>query len=39
MFSPSSVKVAMLNTERARLHHRVNWNNAIPKILNEQYKK
>ena len=39
MFSPSSVKVAMLNTERSRLHHRVSWNNAIPKILNEKHKK
>ena len=39
MFSPSSVKVAMLNTERSRLHHRVSWNNAIPVILNEKYKK
>ena len=39
MFSPSSVKVAMLNTERSRLHHRVSWNNAIPVILNEKHKK
>ena len=39
MFSPSSVKVAMLNTERSRLHHRVSWNNAIPVILNEKYKR
>ena len=39
MFSPSAVKVAMLNTERSRLHHRVSWNNAIPMILNEKYKK
>tara|TARA_R110000765_G_scaffold256652_1_gene357037 strand:- start:35 stop:892 length:858 start_codon:yes stop_codon:yes gene_type:complete len=39
MFSPSAVKVAMLNTERSRLHHRVSWNNAIPVILNEKHKK
>ena len=39
MFNPSSVKVAMLNTERSRLHHRVSWNNTIPKILNQQHKK
>ena len=39
MFSPSAVKVAMLNTERSRLHHRVSWNNAIPMILSEKYKK
>tara|TARA_R100001463_G_scaffold1618_1_gene7021 strand:+ start:390 stop:1256 length:867 start_codon:yes stop_codon:yes gene_type:complete len=39
MFSPSAVKVAMLNTERSRLHHRVSWNNATPMILNEKHKK
>jgi len=39
LFSPSSVKVSVLNTENARLHHRVSWNNAVPKILNEKYKK
>jgi hypothetical protein len=39
LFSPSSVTVSVLNTENSRLHHRVAWNNTIPKILNEQYKK
>ena len=39
LFSPSSVKVSVLNTENARLHHRVSWNNAVPKILEEKYKK
>lgn len=39
LFSPSSVKVSVLNTENSRLHHRVSWNNAVPKILNEKYKK
>jgi hypothetical protein len=38
MFSPSSVKVAPMGTLQ-RLHHRVSWNNAIPVILNEKYKK
>lgn len=39
IFNPSSVKVNILNTKRSRLHHKVNWNNAVPKILNEEYKK
>jgi len=39
MFSPSSVKVSLMGETRKRLHHRVSWNNAVPKILNEQYKK
>jgi hypothetical protein len=38
MFSPSAVKVAPMGTLQ-RLHHRVSWNNAVPKILNEKYKK
>tara|TARA_R110000744_G_scaffold948_1_gene3488 strand:- start:1672 stop:2523 length:852 start_codon:yes stop_codon:yes gene_type:complete len=39
LFSPSSVKVSILNTGNSRLHHRVSWNNAIPKILNQKHKK
>ena len=38
MISPSSVTVGMLNTEKSRLHHRISWNNTVPKILNEKYK-
>ena len=39
MYSPSSVKVGLMGDRHIRLHHRINWNNAVPKILNEQYKK
>ena len=39
MFSPSSVKVSLMGETKKRLHHRVSWNNAVPKILNKQYKK
>tara|TARA_Y100000114_G_C11761110_1_gene329799 strand:- start:2631 stop:3485 length:855 start_codon:yes stop_codon:yes gene_type:complete len=38
LFNPSCVKVSMLNTERSRLHHKIKWNNAVPKIINEKYK-
>ena len=38
MFNPSSVKVGMLNTEKSRLHHKINWNNTVPKIINEKHK-
>jgi len=38
MFSPSSVKVAPMGKHQ-RLHHRISWNNAIPVILEEKYKK
>lgn len=39
IFSPQAVKVAMLNTSHKRIHHRINWNLCVPKILNEKYKK
>lgn len=39
MFSPSCVKVSLMGETRKRLHHRVSWNNAVPKILKEEHKK
>lgn len=39
LLSPSSVKVAPLNSNYARLHHRVSWNHTVPKILSESLKK
>jgi len=39
MLSPSSVKISMMGDKHRRLHHMVAWNNAIPVILNQKYKK
>jgi hypothetical protein len=39
MVMPSCVKVSMMGRTNRRLHHKTAWNNAVPKILNEQYKK
>lgn len=39
MYSPSSVKVAVMQSKNPRLHHRVFWKNAVPKILRESVKK
>lgn len=39
MLSPSSVKIALMGTKEARLHHKINYNNTIPCIINEKYKK
>ena len=39
IYSPSCVKVSAMGLNFRRLHHRVNWNNAAPKILNINYKK
>lgn len=35
----SSVKVTMMNTSHKRLHHKINWNNTVPKIISEDLKK
>lgn len=39
LFSPSCCKVAMMGDKNYRLHHKIKWNNAVPKILSEEYKK
>jgi len=39
MAMPSCTKVGILNTEHKRIHHKTKWNNAVPKIINEKYKK
>lgn len=39
IFSPSSVKVGLMGAKNKRLHHLVKWNNCVPVILEEKYKK
>jgi hypothetical protein len=45
MYAPSCVKVSEIsspqngNAGHARIHHKVNWNNAAPLILSQHYKK
>lgn len=39
MFSPSCVKVAAMGDKHYRLHYKISWNNAVPKILEEKHKK
>jgi len=38
MYNPSCVKIYLMGEAHKRLHHKVKWNNAVPKILNEKYK-
>lgn len=40
MYTPSAVKISVMggNSEH-RIHHHVNWNNCVPKILSEKYRK
>ena len=39
MYNPSSVKVGLMGAKNMRLHHKINWNKSVPKILEEKYKK
>lgn len=39
MYSPSSVKVKMIRSNHPRLHHQVDWKNAVPCILSEDCRK
>lgn len=39
MYAPSCVKINVMGVSSRRLHHRINWNNAVPKILNQSVKK
>jgi hypothetical protein len=39
MYAPSAVKISMMGDKNMRIHHRVNWNNCVPKIIREKYKK
>lgn len=39
MYMPSAVEMREMGTVNRRLHHHVKWNNCVPMILNERYKK
>lgn len=39
MFAPSCVEVAMMQSRHPRLHHRIKWDNAVPCIISEEYRK
>ena len=38
MYNPSCVKVSQIGYKEKRMHHKINWNNAVPKIINEKYR-
>lgn len=38
MYNPSCVKVREMGDKHKRVHHQVNWNNAVPKIISEKYR-
>jgi hypothetical protein len=39
IYAPSCVKVSWFGNNYARIHHRINWDAAVPKIMNERYRK
>ena len=39
MAMPSCIKVSMMYTKHKRIHHRIDWDCCVPKIINEKYRK
>lgn len=39
MAMPSCIKVSMMYTKHKRIHHRIDWECCVPKIINEKYRK
>jgi len=39
MMCPSFVKVSVIGELHHRFHHHVSWDHAVPKIINERYRK
>tara|TARA_R100001443_G_C3346956_1_gene175846 strand:- start:279 stop:1136 length:858 start_codon:yes stop_codon:yes gene_type:complete len=39
LFSPSCTAINLMGNKHRRLHHRISWNNAVPIIVDEKYKK
>lgn len=39
MYNPSCVKIRVMQTKFPRLHHSISWDNAVPVIISDGYKK
>ena len=39
MHAPAATKIGMMHTKFSRIHHLVRWNNAVPKIIRQEYRK
>lgn len=39
MYCPSFCKVDLMGTKNKRIHHKINWNHAVPKIISVEHKK
>jgi len=38
ILNPSCVTLDLMGNKDLRIHHKVHWNNAVPKILSKKYK-
>jgi len=39
MYAPSCTKIRQMQNKHGRLHHSINWDAAVPKIIREEYRK
>lgn len=39
MTAPSCCKIDFMGSVNKRIHHKINWNNAVPKIIDESHRK
>jgi len=39
IFAPSCCKIGLMGVAQMRLHHKIRWNNAVPVIIDEKYRK
>jgi hypothetical protein len=39
MAAPDCCKIALMGSTNKRIHHKINWNHAVPKIISEQHRK
>lgn len=39
MYNPSFCKISLMGCTNKRLHHSIDWDKAVPKIISEDYKK
>lgn len=39
MYNPANVKIRLMGQSNKRLHHSINWETTVPKIVSENFKK
>lgn len=39
MAAPDCCKIDLMGRKHKRIHHKVNWNNAVPRIIDERHRK